>query len=225
MALLGVLALGLGVGAGAREQAVVDRLRDFRNVLYQRAPSPEKKPRISQFELFPRPAEVVMLGDSLVESGLWSEMFQGVAIANRGVRGDLTEDMLARLETVTNVGPRKVFVMAGINDIYGGRSNEQIIASYRAIVRKLTDKGISAYVQSTLECNRSSCGYKLQRVRQLNLELKQMAEEEGVAFIDLNRSMASEDEGLKAYLTYDGTHLEGAGYAAWAEALGPYMID
>lgn len=223
--ILGLLALGLGVGVGAREPAVVDRLRDLKNALYERPVSLERKPRVTQFELFARPAEVVMLGDSLIENGLWNEMFQGVAIANRGIRGDMTEDLLRRLDTVTNVHPRKVFVMAGLNDIYGGRSNEDITANYRAIVRSLTKLGISAYVQSTLECNRSSCGYKLARVRELNTMLRDMAEEEGVPYIDLNRTLASADAGLKPEFTYDGTHLEGAGYAAWADAIGPYMID
>ncbi len=155
-ALLGVLAVGLGVGAGAREQTVIDRLRDFRNAMFDRAEPVEKKPRVAQFELFAKPAEVVMLGDSLIESGLWNEMFQGVAIANRGVRGDMAEDLLHRLDTVTNVGPRKVFIMVGINDIYGGRSNQQIVEAYRALVRKISERSITPYVQSTVECARAS---------------------------------------------------------------------
>jgi lysophospholipase L1-like esterase len=225
LALMGVLAVGLGVGAGAREPAVIDKLRDFRNALYERSTPPEKKPRVSQFELFARPAEVVMLGDSLVESGLWNEMFQGVSIANRGVRGDTTEDLLLRLDTVENVHPRKVFIMAGINDLYRGRSNEQIFETYRGIVRELTKRGVSVYVQSTVECNKASCGYKLQRIRELNAGLKRLMEEEGIPFVDLNAGLATAEQGLKPEFTYDGTHLEGAGYAAWAEKLGPYMLD
>jgi lysophospholipase L1-like esterase len=52
-------------------------------------------------------------------------------------------------------------------------------------------------------------------VSSLNVELKRVAEEEGVQFVDLVPAMSLEGF-LRDELTYDGVHLTARGYALWA---------
>ena len=54
----------------------------------------QEQRRISLFEEFNPKPDIVFLGDSLTELGLWNEFFPTVKLANRGVGGDTTKDVL-----------------------------------------------------------------------------------------------------------------------------------
>jgi hypothetical protein len=54
--------------------------------------------------------------------------------------------------------------------------------------------------------------------------LKEYAEKNGYAFIDLNPTL-SPDGFLKDEYTYDGTHLTALGYTLWRDILAPYMSN
>ena len=53
------------------------------------------------YELTPvKKHNIVMLGNSLTERGLWGEYFQPAYVLNRGIGGDCVSGMIARLETI-----------------------------------------------------------------------------------------------------------------------------
>jgi lysophospholipase L1-like esterase len=174
------------------------------------------------FRNFSPDVEVVMIGDSITQGGIWSEMFPGVAIANRGVGGDTTVDVLARLDTVLSTKPEVAFLMIGVNDAARGRSPEEIFASYVQIVDALQGAGVEVAIQSTIECRSSTCGSKLEVLRGLNARLGALATARGMDYIDLNGVLA-DGAGLKPAYTHDGTHLNGAGYRQWVDALSETM--
>ena len=89
-----------------------------------------EKPRYSLFELFAPESDYVMLGDSITEGGLWSEFFPDVKIANRGVWGDTTGDILSRMDSVYLLKPKKVFIMAGFNDLNQYHNIDDILSNY-----------------------------------------------------------------------------------------------
>jgi lysophospholipase L1-like esterase len=180
-------------------------------------------PRNTIFASFSPAADVVMIGDSITNAAEWREMFPGVNIANRGVAGDKLDDILARMDTIFAVRPSRAFIMVGINDIFAGHDADQIFSDYLTVIKKLQEKNIAVFVQSTLECTRTIRGKRLDVVRRLNRKLKDCAVENQVQYIDINRDMVSEDEGLQGKYTYDGLHLLGVGYEAWQRTLQPYM--
>ena len=51
------------------------------------------KPRSDFFKYFSPNVDVVMIGDSITQLGIWNEIFPNVKIANRGVGGDATENV------------------------------------------------------------------------------------------------------------------------------------
>lgn len=180
--------------------------------------------RLSQFELFSPNVDVVMVGDSLTEGGIWNEMFPELRVANRGITGDTTDKILNRIETILSTHPKKAFLMAGINDIEGQVGLEKLLWNYVRIVHRLQAAKIRVYIQSTVECNRSSCGEKLDKVRALNKRLKQFAAKNNLPYIDLNIGITSEADGLLDEFTSDGIHLTGMAYWHWREKLLPYMV-
>ena len=70
------------------------------------------------YELTPvKKHNIVMLGNSLTERGLWGEYFQPAYVLNRGIGGDCVSGMIARLETILSGKPKAMFIMAGTNDL------------------------------------------------------------------------------------------------------------
>lgn len=182
--------------------------------------------RREQFELFARPVDVVMIGDSITQAGMWEDMFPGVAIANRGIGSDRTDDVLRRMSSIRALRARKAFVMLGINDLNADRSVDAVFVDYSSIVTMLREQGAEVVVQSTLECNlalRRRCDVLLPLIRDLNARLAVLAAGEGLHFLDLNALLAVRGEGLLAQYTPDGVHLNGAGYRRWRDAIAPWM--
>jgi lysophospholipase L1-like esterase len=177
------------------------------------------------FATFSPQVDVVMIGDSLTASAHWNEIFAGVKIANRGVGGNTTQDILQRMDTILSLHPKKAFVEAGTNDLFVGRSVDEAYRDYVAIVETLRKNRIAVVIQSTVECAKSTCGsHVLRDIRALNGKLRGYADERGLAFVNVNDGITSEADGLLRDYTTDGIHLNGKGYVAWRKAIGP-LVD
>lgn len=164
-----------------------------------------------------------MIGDSLIEAAEWHEMFPGTSIANRGISGDRTDDILQRMDAILAVGAQRAFVMVGFNDFAFNQPVAVSFENYRKIVDRLTEQKVDVYIQSTLECSRAVCGGILDDIRALNELLRAHADKNGLTFIDLNKSLSSAETGLIKQYTYDGIHLLGLGYLQWRRAIEPYV--
>ena len=71
--------------------------------------------RVSFFSSYPPPGDsIVMLGDSITEGGEWVELFPGTPVRNRGIGGDTTTGLLARLAQVTGGEPAITTLKASI---------------------------------------------------------------------------------------------------------------
>ena len=68
-----------------------------------------------------------MIGDSIIQNAIWSEIFPNVKIANRGVASDNTENVLNRIDTILAVNPSKALIMMGIIDIHSSINIDKIL--------------------------------------------------------------------------------------------------
>lgn len=181
--------------------------------------------RASLFEELRDHRDIVMLGDSLTAQGEWAEFFPGTSIANRGISGDTTTGMLARLDPIIAMKPKVVFIMAGINDLGKRRDSPEIIATYQKIIGDLTEGGAKVVVQSTLYVSRRSRLSSNASITQINEELKAYCSSGNKCrFIDLNASMSAKGR-LNGGYTGDGIHLNGKGYMAWVKAISETMTS
>ena len=63
--------------------------------------------------------KIVFLGDSITEGGGdWNNYFGTKNIVNRGISGDTTLGVLARLSEICFYKPISLFLLIGINDIF-----------------------------------------------------------------------------------------------------------
>lgn len=180
-------------------------------------------PRYTMFQTFSPTSDVVMVGDSLTADAPWNEIFPKVQIANRGMGGDTTDNILLRMDTILSVTPKKALIMVGINDIRRGASLDTVFQNYREIVKRLQQAGVTVIIQSTLECSKDVCGDRVYQVRDLNKQLEAFAKRNNIAFLDINADLSNPSDGLLSKYSYDGIHLLGSGYVKWSEKIRPYV--
>ncbi len=187
--------------------------------------------RFAYFNQHPlKQGQIVFLGNSLTQAGKWEEYFPKQNPANRGISGDNTLGMLGRLHEIIKAKPAKLFILAGINDISLGRSNDKILNNIRSIIYQVKEGSprTTIYVQSLLPINKDVCKYKRmmgkeKQIEKLNKEILKFCKFENITFIDLYPHFLSGKRKMDAKYTSDGLHLNEAGYALWSDLIRKYV--
>ncbi|KAA9106544.1 GDSL-type esterase/lipase family protein [Microbacterium rhizomatis] len=174
--------------------------------------------RVSQFtELASGSADIVFIGDSITAGGLWQEWFPDVAVANRGIDGDLTAGVLTRLSSAIVGTPSKVFLLIGTNDLSWKISPDDIVARVTQIVDgiRTAAPGAEIVLQSVLPRNAKF----RDRIKNLNERYQQLVRDQNITYLDLWPVLSGADGSLKPEFTLDSLHLNGAAYRAWVSVL------
>ena len=222
-----IVCFGLVLGCGWYAQTQGENAK-YRPYWYQRA---------TLFQLLPNDKnEIVFLGDSITEGCNWSEIFQDGRIKNRGISGDVTAGVLARLDEVVESKPLQVFLMIGVNDLAKGKTGKEVVTNIKRIIKSIQKKSpkTEIYLQSILPVN-SDFGMfpdytnKTAEILAVNQVLQRLAEEFGVIYIDLHSLFTGESQKLNPAYTNDGVHLTGKGYLVWKTAvkkhIGPPSVE
>ena len=168
-----------------------------------------------------QPGDTVFLGDSITEGGLWHELFPASATRQRGIGGDTTAGVLARLDPIAQAKPRQVFLLIGTNDLFFGVSQGEIVANVVQIVERLHSASpeTSIFVQSVLP---RAARYQ-QRVESLNAALEKAVAGKATwinlypLFLDPTRTRIDEA------FSNDALHLLGKGYLVWRDAIEQHV--
>ena len=210
-----------GVGVGAYKLFPFHYLYSVKKMLEPQTQAPKtdfREARVALFEEFVTTPDVVFIGDSLTQNGEWAEFIPHLRVANRGIGSDKTDDVLARLDSITSLNAGSIFIMLGINDVYAGIPISHIAQNYRLIILALQERDVDIVIQSTIQCEPSICGLRtVAKINELNYELKKLADELNVSFLQL--SDLSGVDGLPSLFTYDGVHLTAVGYRNWVESV------
>jgi lysophospholipase L1-like esterase len=172
----------------------------------------------------------VLLGDSL---SLWfppEQLPSDRSWLNQGMSGETTAAMLKRLSFLDETKPQTILVMAGINDLKLGVSDEDLLTNYRTMVQTLKQKHPDSelIIQSILPHSGESMtaeerdrllAVSNEQISKLNQKLATLAKEEQVLFLNLNPLFSNNEGMLRSDLTTDGLHLSTAGYLVWSTAL------
>ncbi|TWI02723.1 lysophospholipase L1-like esterase [Luteimonas cucumeris] len=170
---------------------------------------------------------VVFTGSSSVR--LWrtlAEDFPDVPVLNRGFGGSQLRDVAHYADQVAvRYRPRMILVYGGDNDIDAGRSPQQVLQDFRALIarlrRDLRDVPI-AYLSIKPSPARAN---QLAAQQQANALVKaEAAGMEKVLFIDVSAPMLDAAGRPRAELfTDDRLHMNGDGYALWRTIVAPYL--
>jgi lysophospholipase L1-like esterase len=179
------------------------------------------------------PYLTILAGDSL---SLWfpAELLpEGKNWLNQGISGETSNGLLKRLDLFDRTQPEVIFVMIGINDLIRGMSDEAILDNQRQIMSYLRRVHPTAQVvvqsilphggeETTWEGREKLLAVDNSRIRQLNQQLRSVAANEGVKYLDLYSLFSSKQGNLRREFTTDGLHLSPEGYIVWRSALQIY---
>jgi lysophospholipase L1-like esterase len=178
---------------------------------------------ISQFEILEvHPGDTVFLGDSITESGAWHELFPLSNVRNRGIGGDTTTGVMARLDQITRGRPGQIFLLIGANDLRLGTPSKDIVKNILDIVAQIhmTSPQTQVFVQSVLP----SGEYYRESVEALNATLE-VALEGLATWVDIYPLFLDQaGVSINDSLSNDELHLHGQGYQVWREAIA-HMVD
>jgi lysophospholipase L1-like esterase len=163
--------------------------------------------------------KLLMLGDSLVEWGDWEKHLPGVIVVNRGIAGEMTEELSARLvdEIEDCPNPDAVLVQSGTNNLLFG------YMFFPAIFTTMMQRLRLSYPHTPLIiCSLTPMPIvAAQDIEQINRELEQVsAAVENCFFLDLvapfnEQCLPITHPGFLA----DQVHLSTRGYQVWAKTI------
>ncbi len=218
----GLCLLCLPLAAQAQSEVTNQRLFDITPFLPEHYAQ-----RVERFEQEPVvTGRVVFLGDSITESGKWTELLADSTVVNRGISGDVTFGVLDRLDDVIRRQPARLFVMIGINDVGKDIPDEVIADNHRKIIEQVQagSPDTEIYVQSLLPVNPAYPGFpqhydKENHVARVNKLLREVTAAAGCRFVNLFPLFLNAQERLDERYTYDGLHLNDVGYQVWIDYL------
>lgn len=168
----------------------------------------------------PPPAHpVVFTGSSSVR--LWETLagdFPGVPVLNRGFGGSQIRDAVWYADEVAiRYRPRRILIYAGDNDVFAGRSPQQVLADFQAFVARIhRDLPGTPIAFIAIKPSPSRAGL-LEVQRDANARVEAWAARQpAVGFIDVFTPMLDADgQPREDLFVGDGLHMNPAGYALW----------
>ncbi|MES2276569.1 MAG: GDSL-type esterase/lipase family protein [Bacteroidota bacterium] len=168
--------------------------------------------------------DIVFIGNSITEQGGdWSKRLNKEAVKNRGIAGDVTDGVLARLREVTYVKPTAVFIEIGINDLFNPTLNPERIANN--IIRiadtiKKQSPRTKIFVQTIFPTKND---FMVNKISETNKLIRNYKKPKLFTLIDTYALFADSADLMKKEYTKDGVHLNEKGYEVWVNYLLGYF--
>ncbi len=141
-------------------------------------------------------------------------------VLNRGVNGERSDQIRARFERdVIAANPRAVVIIAGVNDVYQGRSADEVTRHLHAMYARAAQAGIPVVAGSIVPYNTATPDQNA-RMRQINDWIRRFT---GVAFADTRAAVAAAGSPDRLAESADGLHPTAAGYRRMADAIRPVL--
>jgi len=230
LSLLANLMFIIGFGYFIHKKGGVTYLRTKMGLRSEKTFSPKHNNywnrKYSLFQVLPNDStEIIFLGNSITEWCEWSELLENPNIKNRGISGDNTIGLLDRLDEVVESQPKKIFIEVGINDIKILNTYE-IAHNYESIIQIIKQESPSTniYLQSIIPTNFFDT-FHPDTIRALNNQIKRIASENSLIYIDLHDLFLDEKGNFDMTLSYDGIHPNGKGYLVWKKAVEPFVNE
>lgn len=177
---------------------------------------------------------VVLYGDSITDG--WPRIrpafFKDNGFIGRGIGGQTTAQMLCRFRRdVIELKPEAVVVLAGINDMAennGPIEARDVLGNIKSMHELARANGIRFVLCSVTPAAafswRKTITDAAERIRNLNILLKQYAEANNILWIDYYSKLEDGKGGMRKGLANDGLHPNANGYVIMEKVLLDALI-
>jgi lysophospholipase L1-like esterase/dienelactone hydrolase len=170
---------------------------------------------------------VVFFGDSITQGwGSLAKDFPNLKVANRGIGGDTTRGLRARIAgDVLDVHPRVVSILIGTNDLDQGGQPQVIADNLKAIVAELhiANPAMPIVINKVMPRG-AKPGLFPEKIKTLNALYEQAFKDDPkVAFCDTWSLFNDGNDTCKKDEFPDMLHPNAAGYAKWTAELKPIL--
>ena len=145
-------------------------------------------------------------------------------VLNRGVNGERTDEILLRFDRdVVDRHPYVVVIIAGVNDVFQGKSVEHVTTHLRKMYDRAAEEHIAVLAGSILPFNDAT---KTQNATMAKINAwikKEASKDPNVTFVDTRKAVAMRSDINKLAGTDDGQHPNIAGYKKLAHVLEPVL--
>ncbi len=168
----------------------------------------------------PFQVDVAFLGDSITAGYDLEHYYPEYSVSNRGIGGETTYGLKARLEvSVFDLQP-KVCVM-----LIGGNNIDTMFEDYEDILRSFQERiPETEIVLVSLSPTGDPIAERNKTLAYNNVKIRLLAEKYGYAFVDIYTPLFDLETGkMKAEYTPDGAHHTAQGYQVITDALKPVL--
>jgi lysophospholipase L1-like esterase len=170
---------------------------------------------------------VVFFGDSITDGWKLNQYFPGKPYVNRGISGQITGEMLGRMQAdVIDLKPEAMVILAGTNDLARGVPIPVMQNNLTMIGSLAEQAGIMPVFASILPVSdhhkdvnpnyERTPGRPPEKIRELNAWLAAMCKARGFRYLDYFSAMVDESGQMRAGLAEDGLHPNAEGYKIMA---------
>ena len=171
---------------------------------------------------------VLFTGSSSIR--IWndiSDYFPGYNIVNRGFGGSQTNDLLYYTDQlILSLNPVKIFIYEGDNDLAGGKTSKQILATTDSLLQRIRQKFTTAVPVYFISPKPSVARWKLKDAYlEHSRNLKQwISTKENVIYVDGWSSLVGKNgDVLTDIFLPDNLHLNKKGYDLWATGIKKFL--
>lgn len=176
--------------------------------------------------------DTILVGDSLTDFFPVHEFTPHTPLLNRGVAGETTRDVAARMEAILSLHPKKVFLLIGINDLIRERKLTAPTLAQRVMdLAGRFSPETELTVVSLYPVNRRKrkwsflcCKHAYNaEINEVNRLLSAQCAEQGIRYLDVASALKDDKGDLKAEYSIEGLHLTIAGYEQVFGQLKPFL--
>lgn len=179
-------------------------------------------------------APLLFIGDSITEAweqaGLpyWEQYFTPRGAVNFGIGGDMTQNLLWRLQhgTAGALNPDAIVLLIGVNNLgFSQESPEKIAHGIIAVVDalELYFSDASILLMAVFPAGETASAPIRGKIRQINQAIAPLDKRKRVTFIDIGETFLETDGSISTQIMPDYLHLTEEGYRRWADAILPWI--
>lgn len=171
----------------------------------------------------PREAPPKGSGDETSQYAYWlMKAHPEWEVVNQGVNAQRSDVIAARFEPdVLALKPAVVVIIAGVNDVYQGRTAQHVKDQLTAMYKQAHDAGIRVIAGTIIPYNTATPDQNA-RMHEINDWIRTLARADpGVIVVDTRAAVAAPGNPDMLVSSPDGLHPDAAGYRKMAEAIAP----